>query len=296
MSRSLRAGFDPGCRATWKQSSSRPSRKNPRNAMPPPGMMAEDLRCFLDARPIRARPPSTLDRLGKLVRRRPALAGPVGGPTGRAAQRVLAITTLWIDAVRARDEAALAADLARREKNIERRTRYQAGISAAASASRIGSPRRGPVAARGSARRAPQLGVAVPFRPTGQLHPARSAPAEGPIKAFDLAPDGTFFAYAVAGSTDLRLRRTGDPLDFGRLDGFGSSVNVIGFSRDGARIAAALVDGTIRVWQVAGCIPVATLKGKASEIVSLIFDRSAFATPVPDTILAFRSGGWSIIA
>ena len=36
-------------------------------------------------------------------------------------------------------------------------------------------------------------------------------PAEGPVKAFDLAPDGKSFAYAVDGSSVLRLRRTAEP-------------------------------------------------------------------------------------
>ena len=47
--------------------------KEPSKRYATAGLMAEDLRCFLDARPIRARPPNALDRLFKWTRRRPAL-------------------------------------------------------------------------------------------------------------------------------------------------------------------------------------------------------------------------------
>jgi eukaryotic-like serine/threonine-protein kinase len=256
--------------------------KEPAKRYASAGMMAEDLRCFLEARPIRARPPSALDRLGKLIRRWPAVAAVSGALLAVLLGAFGAITSLWIEATRALDQAAIAAGLAQQEKDIERRTRYQAGISAAASALELDHPDE----ARSLLEDLPDEHRNWEWMYlSGQLDNStlEFRAAEGPIKAFDLAPDGTFFAYAVDGGTDLRLRRIADARDFGRLDGVGSPIRVIGFSPDGARIAAATVDGTIRVWRVDGRVPVATLKGQASEIVSLVFDRSA-------SRLLFRTG------
>jgi serine/threonine protein kinase len=48
--------------------------KEPSQRYATAGGMADDLRCFLDAPPIQARPPNALDHLFKWTRRRPALA------------------------------------------------------------------------------------------------------------------------------------------------------------------------------------------------------------------------------
>ena len=274
--------------------------KEPAKRYPAAGMMADDLRCFLDARPIRARPPSTLDRLGKLIRRWPALAALSGVLLAVLLGAFCAITTLWIDAARARDQAALAANLARTEKNIERRTRYQAGISAAASALELDHPDEarsllgdlpeehrnwewrylsGQLDNSSLAFRRPQApSRRLTWPPTARcsLMPSTAAP-------FAAAPDSR--TRGILASSTARVRRSASSC-----------------SARTARIAAASADGTIRVWQVEGGVPsrrsretqrsglMASISGLANrargvlfaassevntEIVSLVFDRSA---------------------
>jgi eukaryotic-like serine/threonine-protein kinase len=247
--------------------------KEPAKRYATAGMMADDLRCFLDARPIRARPPNALDRLFKWFRRRPALAALSGVLLAVIFGAFVAITTLWVDAVRARDQAAAAAALAQREKDVERRTRYQAGISAVASALELDHIDE----ARSLLEGLPEEHRNWEWRYlAGQFDNATMVfrPEDGPVTAFSLAPDGKAFAYAVDGSSDVRLRRTVEPRDFARLDGLGSAITVTAFSPDGARIAAGSDDGTIRVWRVDGGVPVATLEGQTPAVVSLVFDHT----------------------
>jgi len=96
--------------------------------------MAKDLRCFLDAPPIRARPPNAVDGLIRWTRRHPTLAA-LSAVVGAVLLGAFgAITALWVNAAKARDQATAAGTEARRQSALERRTHYQAGISAAASA------------------------------------------------------------------------------------------------------------------------------------------------------------------
>ena len=164
-SRSPRIGSVRGCLATSKRSSSRRLQKEPSKRYATAGAMAEDLRYFLDDRPIRARPPNALDRLFKWTRRRPALAALSAVLVAVLLGAFGAITALWVDATKARDQATAAGTEARRQSALERRTHYQAGISAAASP-RARLHRRSPFLARRPSRRTPQLGVALPRGPT----------------------------------------------------------------------------------------------------------------------------------
>jgi eukaryotic-like serine/threonine-protein kinase len=248
--------------------------KEPSKRYATAGVMAEDLRCFLDARPIRARPPSALDRLVKWTRRRPALMALTGVLLAVILGAFVAITTLWVDAAKARDTATAAGSLARQQSNVERRNRYLAGISAAASALELDHADE----ARSLLEELPEEHRNWEWRYlAGQLDNSTTVfrPEEGPLKAFDLAPDGKSFAYAVDGSSELRLRRSVEPSDFTRLGGLDRAITAAAFSPDGTRVTAGSADGTVRVWQVDGGVNVAAFKGQGSAITTLVFDRSA---------------------
>ena len=248
--------------------------KEPSKRYATAGAMAEDLRYFLDARPIRARPPNALDRLFKWTRRRPALAALSAALVAVLLGAFGAITALWVDAAKARDQATAAGTEARRQSALERRTHYQAGISAAASALELDHIDE----ARSLLENLPEEHRNWEWRYlAGQLDNSTAVfrPEEGPVNAFDLAPDGKSFAYAIDGSSELRLRRTAEPRDFARFDGLASAITSAAFSPDGARIAAGAADGTVRVWQVQGGVPVATLKGQKSAINRVVFDHAA---------------------
>ena len=92
--------------------------------------MSEDLRRFGAGEPILARPPSPWERIVKWARRE-------RGPAALAASLVVitvgafaGLTSLWLAAERANDRAQL-------NSKAERRARYRADISAAASALRL---------------------------------------------------------------------------------------------------------------------------------------------------------------
>lgn len=236
--------------------------------------MAEDLRYFLDARPIRARPPNALDRLFKWTRRRPALAALSAVLVAVLLGAFGAITALWVDAAKARDQATAAGTEARRQSALERRTHYQAGISAAASALELDHIDE----ARSLLEDLPEEHRNWEWRYlAGRLDNSTVVfrPEEGPVKAFDLAPDGKSFAYGVDGSSVSRLRRTAEPRDFARFDGLASAITSAAFSPDGVRVAAGSADGTVRVWRIEGGVPVAAFEGQRSAITGVVFDHTA---------------------
>ena len=236
--------------------------------------MAEDLRCFLDERPIRARPPNALDRLFKWTRRRPAQAALSGVLLVVLLGAFVAITILWIDTAKARDRARAAAALVRRQSDVELRTRYRAGISAAASALELDHIDE----VRSLLEDLPEEHRNWEWRYLeGQLDNSTIVfrPEDGPVKTFDLAPDGKSFAYSVDGSSGLRIRRGVAGRDFARFDGLASAITSAAFSPDGARVAAGSADGTVRVWRVEGGVPVATLEGQTSAVTRVVFDHTA---------------------
>jgi WD40 repeat protein/serine/threonine protein kinase len=245
----------------------------PAKRYPTARAMADDLRCFITSRPIQAKPPTSRDHLVKWVRRRPGLATLWGTLLAVVLGAFIAITTLWFDAVKARDQATEAGALARRESDRERRIRYVAGISAAASALELDHA----VEARGLLENLPAEYRNWEWRQlAGQLDNSTIMfrPAEGPVTAFDLAPDGKSFAYAALGQTELRLRNIASSQELGRFDKLDAAITAAAFSPDGARVAAGTANGTIRVWPAAGGTAVASLAGKRAPVRSLVFDHT----------------------
>jgi WD40 repeat protein len=89
--------------------------------------LAEDLRRFLAGEPVRARPPSALDRAGKFVRRHKALVGAAAGIVAALAAGIVATSLTAVSEARLRRQA----DAARREAVLEA---YQARLAAALAA------------------------------------------------------------------------------------------------------------------------------------------------------------------
>jgi eukaryotic-like serine/threonine-protein kinase len=235
--------------------------------------LGDDLRSFLASRPINAKPPSLLDRLLKWTRRRPGLAVLTGALLVVLLGAFVAITTLWVDAAGARDQSRAAGARAQRQREAERRTRYIAGISAAGSALELDHADE----ARSLLADLPEEHRNWEWRYlTGLLDNATFVfRPEAPVKAFDLAPDGKLFAYALAGSSELRLRKVAEPSDSAHLGGLRSEITAVAFSADGTTIAAGTSDGTIRDWRVGDGALIATLPGRKSAIFDLSLDHTA---------------------
>jgi hypothetical protein len=85
-------------------------RKDPRRRYASAGALADDLERWLEGFPIRARPVSKLEQLGRWCRRRPALASLVALLAVTVASSLVGLLTLWrhSEAERARAETALA--------------------------------------------------------------------------------------------------------------------------------------------------------------------------------------------
>jgi WD40 repeat protein len=75
--------------------------KQPRKRYPTAQALADDLRCFLDGRPIQARPASAVERATKFVRRYPALSA---AWTISAAALIAFVIVLLVSSVRLKDE------------------------------------------------------------------------------------------------------------------------------------------------------------------------------------------------
>ena len=75
--------------------------------------MADDLECFLESRPIGARSVGNLERAWKWAKRKPAVAGLMAALAVSLTLGFIGITSLWVDAVAARDKADLAANEAK---------------------------------------------------------------------------------------------------------------------------------------------------------------------------------------
>ena len=225
--------------------------------------MAEDLRRFLESEPIAARRVSARERVFRWARRRPGQAALAGGLVAMTVLAFAGITSLWVAASAARDQAR-AADAA------ERRARYQAAIAAAAGALELNDLD----AASALLDSAPEEHRNWEWRYiAAQLDGVRTTflPADGPVSVFALAPDGRTIAYAVAGGRDVRIRAPGAAADTAVFRGHEAAVELIAFSPDGKLVASGSLDRTVRVWEVASGRPVAVLTGHRGVLARLVF-------------------------
>jgi eukaryotic-like serine/threonine-protein kinase len=244
--------------------------KEPSRRYQSAGQLAEDLRRFLDGRPVLARPPGIRGRVAKWVRRRPDLAGLAGLLTVVTLVAFVGITVLWFSAAAALDRASVAAAESARRAEAERRFSYHSAIAAAASALEMNNSD----SARATLDAAPlehrdwEWGYL-----SAQLDNALSTfrPEDGTVVAFALSPGGDRIAYVVVGSRDIRVRARGETRDRAVLRGLRGEISSIVFNRDGSCVAAGSSDRTVRVWEAEYGRSVATLEGRGDLLRQPIF-------------------------
>lgn len=211
--------------------------KDPAERYPTAGHLAEDLRCWLGHKPIRARTSPLWERLIKWGRRNPTQAALV---LVSVLALTLVLTTL-----------AVGYTQVMRSYQRERRISYFQRIALVEQAWSDNNVSRAeemldscPANFRGwewwylkQLCHADQL--------TLQVHQGRLQP-----NALAYSPDGELLAVtSESGAIELRRAGTGQLLrSFGTNKG---GVYALAFRRDGARLAAAAGDGTVQVWDVA---------------------------------------------
>ncbi len=225
--------------------------------------MSEDLRRFLAGQPILARPPSAWERMVKWVRRQPGLAALAASLIMVTAGAFAGLTSLWLAAERANDQA-------QQNGKAERRARYRADISAAASALRLDYTET-----------ADRLLQSTPneYRNwewrylSSQLDNSQAAfqVAEGRPRRVCFSPDCGRVLYTIGNESLIHLWDARGNREIASLKGHEGEILFIAFSPDGSRIVSSAADRTARVWDGTTGRPLNVLRGHTRPIDSMTF-------------------------
>jgi WD40 repeat protein/serine/threonine protein kinase len=199
--------------------------------------LADDLRRFLEHKPIQAKRPSLRQRALKWMRRNQALAGTTALLL-LVLSACLAVSTVWIalersDALTQRDEALRQRAIALEE--AARRGRYMYATDMQ------------------MAQRAWETADLRVMEETLSRHIPKQ-PDEEDLRGFEW-----YYLW--------RLHHTGRIILRGHTD----EVNHANFSPDGKEVATASRDGTVRLWDAATGHELATLRGHEGEVNSVVF-------------------------
>jgi eukaryotic-like serine/threonine-protein kinase len=235
--------------------------------------LADDLRRFLEDRPIRARRPTLVERARRWARRhKPAVAA--GGVA--LAVAVLASAVMAVVIVQEREAKAQQTAFARERDLLARRHAYlwdllnfrmeprqEPGYIREMLARHI--PREGYEDVRGFEwyllRRLWQGDTEAGLTLRGH---------EGEVYHVTFAPDGTTLATAGEDGT-VRLWETATGKQVAELRGHTDEVNWVAFAPDGRSLVSASDDGTARVWDVASRRPRAVFTGHNDRVISAVF-------------------------
>ncbi|QDV86443.1 protein kinase domain-containing protein [Planctomycetes bacterium TBK1r] len=258
--------------------------------------MADDLRCYLEDRPIAARRPTSLARIRKWGRRHPAIV--------RSSLAMLSVIALaWmigsvlIVRQSAKTQAALSratenfkqseSNRARAEKAIDRRERllYVRGLGLAAKAWRDGDGAGAAALMRSNPAYQSQPGLRGfewHFLDSLLLPPDNVVfQSDQELTASAVSRDGNLIAIGDAEGTIRLIRASGKPLS---LDGHRGPVQSLDLDSNDQRLASCGEDGTIRIWDVAN--------GQAIDVIQSGHEgKPVFAVRYSNDGTSLASGG-----
>ncbi|HUG91261.1 MAG TPA: protein kinase, partial [Planctomycetaceae bacterium] len=245
--------------------------------------LADDLGRFLEDEPIRARPLSVTERLGRWCRHKPALAALTAAVVLLLAGVAVVSTVSAIRIAHARDEALEAQHNESTERQRAERSAEESRerLVAAHVASGMRLIEQGdPHGALPSLVDALRLDEADPVR--AENHRLRLAAAldqsakliavwaaEEQTFRVEFCPDGRQVATSGAGGLDVREVATGASV---YVIARGTPLQGFVFSPDGNRVATAGDDGTARVWDLASGQPVTRVLQHGAAVTSVRFD------------------------
>jgi WD40 repeat protein/Flp pilus assembly protein TadD len=246
--------------------------------------LAEDLRRFLDDRPIVARPASWAERGWRWCKRNRAVAASLAAVAGALLAGSVASTLFGIQAHRNAEQARTMAEEARQEKvhaqdaaDTARRAEGRATEQEAQARELAASLQRNLYDVQlNAARKSLDDGLpGVALDQLERLRPARPGdpdlrgfewfhlyrrclPADhqvlygspGTVNALAWSPDGKLLASASANDVAIRLWDAVTGRQLRVLSGHQGGVYRVCFSPDGTRLASAGNDGTMRIWRV----------------------------------------------
>lgn len=211
--------------------------KEPGRRYPTAAALADDLRRYLDGRPILARPVGPLERAGLWAKRRPAVAGLLALLAAVLAVSLPGLTLLWLQARGAkqeveteRDRVVRAKDQSDRDRDAARRHLY--------------------------ATRASLMQLAWRNRAIGRVQQLLElqAPADGEpdLRGFEWH----YFRRLVEGSQVT-------------LPGHADRVSALAFSPDRRHLASGSADGVVKVWELGTRLELASFPGHEGGVAGL---------------------------
>jgi serine/threonine protein kinase/WD40 repeat protein len=213
--------------------------------------LAEDLRRFLESRPIKARRSSAAERLGRWCRRNPTVAS-----LAAAVALLLLVIALgsFATALRLRDELERT-ERAERDKTEKLWESYLAQAQASRWSGRVGRRFEGLEALRNAAQIRPDLRLrneAIALLALPDIRMAKELLEGFPAGCHCCTFDAAFERYARSdGQGNISVRWVADDREIVRLPGFGMHASFLKFSPDSRFLAAIYHERAgLRVWDV----------------------------------------------
>jgi WD40 repeat protein/predicted Ser/Thr protein kinase len=236
--------------------------------------MTEDLRRFLDDRPIRARRAALWERTARWCRRNPVVAGLIAALVVVFLAGFAGVTVQWRRAYNEARRADREAQRARDEKALSDHRWYLAEMQLARTA--LQDDQLAAMQLHLDALEPKSPGDAdlrgfdwYYLRRLGHAELLTLSVPRGTIYGVAISPDGRLLAAAATGEVRVWDLATGS--ERAVLAGLAGEVRSVAFSPDSRRVVTASDDRIIRVWDLEAMRVVLTLPGHTAQVRCVVF-------------------------